>query len=141
VVALVLFGVRAAHKRAPVPSSVDSPLCPQSSVTQGKRSFRKMQSTGQLVGCTEVSGCRRADSPLDNSDAYHLRVSEKKREEYCRAIPQIRRPSRPSWSIRLSGRSALRRDGTRAEGEWCQGAARRLRFHQAPSWGASARFL
>jgi hypothetical protein len=42
----------------------------------------------RLVGRTEVSGRRRADSSSISSDAYNLSVSEKKREEYCRAIPQ-----------------------------------------------------
>jgi hypothetical protein len=55
-----------------------------------------MQPTEQLVGRTEVSGRRRADSSLNNLGTYNLRVSEKKREEYCRAIPQNCRASRSS---------------------------------------------
>ena len=47
-----------------------------------------MQSPKRLVGCIEVSGRRRADSSSHKSDSYNLSVSEKKREEYCRAIPQ-----------------------------------------------------
>jgi hypothetical protein len=52
-----------------------------------------MQSTKGLVICTEVSGCRRADSFFIHSASYILSVSEKKREEYCREIPQKCRAS------------------------------------------------
>jgi len=44
--------------------------------------IRTMQSPKWLVGRTEVSGRRRADSSSISSDAYNLSVSEKKREEY-----------------------------------------------------------
>jgi hypothetical protein len=60
---------------------------------RGKRSIGKMQSTKGLVTCTEVSGCRRADSFFFHSGSYILSVSEKKREEYCRGIPQKCRAS------------------------------------------------
>jgi len=39
---------------------------------QGDRGIRKMQSTERLVGCTEVSGCRRADSSHNDSGGYNL---------------------------------------------------------------------
>jgi hypothetical protein len=50
--------------------------------------IRTMQSPKWLVGRTEVSGRRRADSSSISSDTYNLSVSEKKREEYCQVIPQ-----------------------------------------------------
>ena len=43
---------------------------------------RAVQSAKWLVGCTEVSGRRRADSSSIESDRYFLSLSEKKREEY-----------------------------------------------------------
>ncbi|MBV9459292.1 MAG: hypothetical protein JO141_17485 [Bradyrhizobium sp.] len=49
---------------------------------------RAVQSAKWLVGCTEVSGRRRADSSSIESDRYFLSLSEKKREEYYWAIPQ-----------------------------------------------------
>jgi hypothetical protein len=60
---------------------------------RGKRRIGKVQSTKALVICTEVSGCRRADSFYIHSASYILSVSEKKREEYCRWIPQKCRAS------------------------------------------------
>jgi hypothetical protein len=49
---------------------------------------RAVQPPKWLVGRTEVSGRRRADSSSIESEAYCLSVSEKKREEYYQAIPQ-----------------------------------------------------
>jgi hypothetical protein len=70
--------------------------------------MRAMQLPKRLVGCIEVSGRRRADSFSIKSDSYNLSVSKKKREEYCRALPQKCRASR---LIRSTGLASLARRG------------------------------